>query len=203
MLLVAGDSFTAQGPHQNWYDHLFAVKPKLNLASNGAGNFYIAQSIKAMVHANDSIKAVAVMWSEMDRLDEPSVHPKTKYYSNLSGLTWNHYGNMASGEGKHTWKELGYDHIVEKNVREVTEAIDLLKQKNIPFMHTFIYDSDLITGYIRQRAVWPFIGDYAKKQNLLAEDSFHPNADCHKEWAEQIKAQAVDIFGNLNIIKIN
>ena len=85
MLLVAGDSFTAEGPHLNWYDHLFTGKPKLNLASNGAGNFYIAQSIKAMVHANDSIKAVAVMWSEMDRLDETSVHPKTKYYSNLNG----------------------------------------------------------------------------------------------------------------------
>ena len=86
MLLVAGDSFTAEGPHRNWYDHLFTIKPKLNLASNGAGNFYIAQSIKAMVHANDSIKAVAVMWSEMDRLDETSVHPKTKYYSEDGGI---------------------------------------------------------------------------------------------------------------------
>ena len=50
MILIAGDSFTAETKFPIWHDHLINPKHKrINLASSNAGNLYIGESVKRLL----------------------------------------------------------------------------------------------------------------------------------------------------------
>ena len=190
MILVAGDSFTEyQYQYQpKWPEILINPRhKKVNLAKSGAGNIYIGESIKKML--GNKIRACLIMWSEMDRLDISGSVPKTKYYSVLGGKIWNHYGHMVSGKGKLDWKRLGYDKVVEMNIDAIQSTHKALDQLGIPYVYSFINDSDLIPERLKVDAVQPFIGDYAVEKEMLEDDNYHANAEAHKQWSDLVRPQ--------------
>ena len=188
MILIAGDSFTAETKFPIWHDHLINHKHKrINLASPGAGNIYIGKSIKQML--GNKIRACLIMWSDIDRLDISSSVPKTKFYSGLGGKFWNHYGTMASGKGKSDWKRLGYEKVVEMNIQSIQSTHRALDKKGIPYVYSFINDSDLIPERLKVDAVQPFLGDYAVEKEMLEDNNYHANVEAHKQWSDLVRPQ--------------
>lgn len=187
MILIAGDSFTAETRFALWHDYLInPSQKKLNVARHGVGNIFIAESIKRVVEQN-RIKACLVIWSEMDRLDKAESKVKAKMYTGLSGKIWNHYGNMVSGEAKADWKNLGYDKVVAMNEEAIDYTHNLLEQFEIPYAYSFINDSDLVPERFKVDAIKPFIGDYAVEKQMLEDDDYHANTECHKEYADILR----------------
>jgi hypothetical protein len=189
MILIAGDSFTAETKFPIWHDHLIKhSQKKLNVARHGVGNIFIADTIKTVLDHN-RIKACLVIWSDMDRLDKVESKVKAKMYTGSSGKIWNHYGNMVSGEAKADWKSLGYDNVVAMNEKAIDDTHNLIEQLKIPYVYSFINDSDLIPERLKVDAVKPFIGDYAVEKQMLEDDNYHANAEAHKKWSDLVRTK--------------
>ena len=188
MILIAGDSFTAETKFPIWHDHLINPKHKrINLASSNAGNLYIGESVKRLL--TSKVRACLLMWSEMDRLDVPNDKKKSSLATPYGGKIWNHYGTMASGKGKSDWKRLGYEKVVEMNIESITSTHRALDNKDIPYAYSFITNNDLIPQHLKAKAIQPFLGNFAKEQGMLQEDNYHANVDAHLQWSNMIKPQ--------------
>lgn len=188
MILIAGASFTATQEHPTWHDNLINPKhKKINLATIGAGNIYIGESVKTMLV--NKIRAVLIMWCEMDNLDIAGSKSITEYFSPLGGKIWNHYGNMVSGKGKSDWKQLGYDKVVEMNIDSITSTLKALDQSGIPYAYSFSHDDENIPEDIKRNAIKPFLGNYAVEKKMVKEDNYHANVDAHRQWSNMIKSQ--------------
>ena len=188
MILIAGDSFTAEDNHPKWHDSLINPKHKrINLAVNGAGNIYIGESVRRLL--TSKVRACLIMWSVMDRLDVPNNENKSPIATEFGGKIWNHYGDMTGGRGKADWKRIGYDKVVDMNIESITSTHQELDKKDIPYTYSFINNDDLIPTHFKAKAIQPFLGNYAQEQGMLKEDNFHPNNDCHQQWSNMIKPQ--------------
>jgi len=87
------------------------------------------------------------------------------------------------------WKRLGYDKVVEMNIDAIQSTHKALDQLGIPYVYSFINDSDLIPERLKVDAVQPFIGDYAVEKEMLEDDNYHANVEAHKKWSDLVRPQ--------------
>ena len=197
MILVAGSSFTATvyGDRMpKWHDHLVNPKHrKFNLATAGAGNIYIGESVKKLI--GNKIRACLIMWNHLGHLDVATDRPKIELHltSQLGGKFWNHYGNMASGRGKSDWKRLGYEKVIQMNLESIQSTHKALDQLGIPYAYSFSHGDYRHTEDMTKNAIKPYIGDWAVEENserpMLMDDNYHANAEAHRQWSDLARSQ--------------
>jgi len=208
MIVVSGDSFTEKGHHLSWHDYIFPkLGKKRNLAISGAGNFYIAESIKPFVKSSaNKIKKVVIFWSQFFRCDLQVKKPYDKFHGYAGGKCWQFSagvdpeiisfhvkGLIAKNEKWHQLftpyiKQRGYDRVMQDSVDVVWDSIKLLETHNIDFKFGFVYNDDLNKQFYDHPNYIPvgfkqFIDDH----NLHDVDYHHPSAEGHKRFAEEIK----------------
>jgi len=196
MLIISGDSFSARTNHRVWHDFLQPnPKNKINLAWHGAGNFYIADSIKHIIQANyKSIKKVIIFWSEYHRLDLLVKKPFNQLHRMTPSGCWQFSGGIDNGSAK--WKEVfadtikiqGWDDIIKRSISQVDETLQLLEKHDIDFNFGFVYPDENNKIFSKHKNFIPLIfRQWVQERNLHGVDDHHPSEDGHRLFAEEIK----------------
>jgi len=196
MIVIGGDSFSAETEHHVWHDFLrFKSKKKINLAWHGAGNFYIADSIKHIVEANYKIiKKVIVFWSEHHRLDLLVDKPINMYHKMTPAGCWQFSGGHDNGTTE--WKKIfankiksqGWDNIIKESINQVEQTIHLLENYEVDFYFGFVYAEDQNIKLSRHKNCLPLVfSQWIKERNLAGPDGHHPSEKGHRLFAKEIQ----------------
>lgn len=150
-LLISGDSFTAQYPHQ--WDDVFPQYDVVNLAVAGMGTHYIAASVEQWCMAEGDPHRCLIIWSGMARLDlvfSQRYHLKgVKPQGNSRFHSW--WGllspeavaqNREDSEVKRYARFLHSDprSLVLHNCHRITLNQSFLESRHINWCYSWIYD---------------------------------------------------------------
>jgi len=196
MLVIGGDSFSAETDHCVWHDFFeFHPKKKINLAWHGAGNFYIADSLKQLVKDNYKIiKKVIVFWSEHHRLDLLVDKPINRYHRRTPLGCWQFSGGVDNGTAE--WKKIfaneiksqGWDTIIKRSINQVKQTVDLLDTYGVDFNFGFVYSDEQNNIFFQHKNFIPLVfSQWIQEHNLQGPDGHHPSEEGHRLFAEEIK----------------
>ena len=196
MILIAGDSFSKTCHHLVWHDFIFGRnnKKKFNSALDGAGNYFIGDTINTLIKQNQKIiKKVIILWSQFYRLDLVVDCPINDLHGFVDGKCYQFSGGAPDGSKK--WnqlfkpyiKEVGLDKVIENSYLQVKNTIKNLESYNIDFNFGFVYADPLVKKFETHDRFIPIIfNELVKHGSYQGEDGHHPSEQGHKLFAEKI-----------------
>ena len=194
MVIIGGDSFTAPYGGKCWFEHLNYGKRVLNKAWHGAGNFYIADSIKRTVQANHKIiKKVIILWSEFYRYDMLVKKPIDQFSRRVPEGYWQF---CSPNRGYKKWKlyfepvyrDLTFEKVIELSKAQVFDTHTMLDKYQVDYNFGFVYEDDLNTTFVDHPRFIPItFRTFVKENKLEGDDGYHPSAEGHQAYAEAIR----------------
>ena len=200
MIVIAGDSFSAQSHHPMWHDFIWSdlnPKKKLNFARHGAGNFYIAESIKPFIQPKaPNPRKLVIFWSQFFRYDLQLKKPYDMFHGYAGGKCY----QFSAGQPEKKWepsmkklfeqvlKNKGWDWVIEQSISKVKETIDLLDDSGIDFNFGFVYPEEQNKIFHQHKKFIPLIfKQWIDQHNLQGSDGHHPEEEGQRLFAEEIK----------------
>jgi len=200
MIVIGGDSFSAVSDHPMWHDFIWpGANPnkKINLAWHGAGNFYIAESIKPFIKKNKiKPKKIVIFWSQFFRYDLVVKKPYDKFHGYAGGKCWQFSAGLPAKKWDPSKKEVfeeaiknkGWDSVIHQSLSKVKETIDLLDDSDIDFNFGFVYPEEQNKIFYQHKKFIPLIfKQWIDQHNLHGWDGHHPSEEGHRLFAEEIK----------------
>ena len=197
MILIAGDSFSKTCHHLVWHDFIYGKynKKKFNCSLDGAGNFFISDTVNTIVeHNHKIIKKVIILWSEFYRLDLEVDKPINDLHGFIDGKCYQFSGRVPDGSKE--WnklfkpyiKKVGIDTIRENSYFNIKKTIQNLEFHKIDFNFGFVYDDPLIKNFDTHARFIPIIfNEFVKQGSYQGVDGHHPSEQGHKLFAKNIK----------------
>ena len=194
MVIIGGDSFSA--PYvdgRSWSDHLYK-KRILNLAQWGAGNFYIADSIKTGIANNHKlIKKIIIFWSEFERFDAFLKKPVDNLSVRVPQGYWQfflyaHRSTKYKEYSNSILNSLDQEKVIKLSHQQVQNTHRLIEKYNLNYHFGFVYEDEENIKYINHPRYIPItLRTFIKENKLEADDGHHPSAQGHKEISIAIR----------------
>jgi len=154
-LLLSGASWLA---NKTWYQEIFDSEQVTNLAVEGSGNKYIAESVMSHIMENPGVAYVFVNWSGLNRIDIPLPlaitteykDPGATHRSTTASRYWTN--NMAPWRDREAkipvderlvrlmYQEKGYTSVKSQSLLAIINLQNFLKARQIPYLFSFVYD---------------------------------------------------------------
>jgi len=194
MVIIGGDSFTAPYGGKCWFEHLNYGKRVLNKAWHGAGNFYIADSIKRTVLGNHKIiKKVIILWSEFDRYDMLVKKPIDNFSVRVPEGYWqffmwfNRHEKLKKYHNS-IFNKMDLEKVIKLSHQQVQETHNLMEKFNINYHFGFVYHRKENLEYTTHPRYIPItFRTFVKENKLEGDDGYHPSAEGHQAYAEAIR----------------
>ena len=151
-LLVSGDSWL---DGQVWFNEIFDYNSCLNLAVEGSGNKWIAESVISYLIENKDIDYVFVNWSGLLRVDialplttpnmgnsDRRITPTSKYWTNIMA-PWRDKAVDIQIEEKIVrmmYQEKQYTSVKNQSLLSILHLQNFLKNRKIKYLFCFSYD---------------------------------------------------------------
>ena len=122
MILIAGDSFSKTCKHLVWHDFIYGRhnKKKFNRSLDGAGNFFISDTVNTLLeHNHKIIKKVIILWSEFYRLDLEVDKPINDLHGFIDGKCYQFSGGVPDGSKE--WNKLFKPYIKKVGIDTIRE----------------------------------------------------------------------------------
>ena len=172
-IIVSGCSYTEK---QTWPSVLFPDQEIVNLASSGAGNQYIADSIVSSVIL-ETPASVFILWSGVNRFDTiVPVHKQTEILVNeYHGKINDTYYYFSGGDNFNQVIQDNYQNIKANTWPNITTVDDFLElpkdiQQECMEHGLFGIDTDTVIGKLQSYNILQYLSNHKYLENLTYQN---------------------------------